>query len=60
MNVTYIVLIVQLWIIWEVLMLKYQMKSRLGRIESDMESEKETRKRRNDQFDDRLRKLETK
>lgn len=60
MNVTYIVLAVQLWIIWEVLMLKYQMKSRLGRIESDIESEKETRKRRNDQFDDRLRQLETK
>lgn len=60
MNVTYIVLAVQLWMIYEILSFKAQVKLRIGFIEGQLESEKETRKRRNEGLDDRLRKLEQK
>lgn len=60
MNVTYLVLLTQLWLIYEVMSLKATNKLRFGRIESDIESEKETRKRRNESFDARLHAVETK
>lgn len=51
----------QSWILLEIVKLKMAQSgydSQLGRIVSDIESEKDTRKRLHDKFDDRLRALE--
>lgn len=58
MNITYLVLGIQIWTIIEVILMKQTNRLRFGRIESDAESEKDTRKRFNETIEKRLRHLE--
>lgn len=44
--------------IQQILLTQIRIEGKVDRLVSDIESEKETRKRRNDQFDNRLRNVE--